>query len=125
VQNMAERLRKDIDSIRLSRGRQKLKNWELSPLGIKLLSALQGKKELDLSPNTLALTSLITQYVTKTAINATIMLHGITHSKELVDSFYKLGMGISYQNVLFLRDIWTMHNLEQCSVCSDEINEQV
>jgi len=49
------------------------------------------------------------------------MLHGITHSKELVDSFYKLEMG--HQNVLFLRDIWTMHDLEQCSVCSDEINE--
>ena len=32
-------------------------------------------------------------------------------------------MGISYPNVLFLRDIWTMHDLEQCSVCSDEINE--
>jgi len=32
-------------------------------------------------------------------------------------------MGISYPNVLFLRDIWTMHDLEQCSVCSDEINK--
>jgi len=51
------------------------------------------------------------------------MLHGITRSKELVNSFYKLGMGISYPNVLFLHNIWTMHDLEQCSVCSDEINE--
>ena len=32
-------------------------------------------------------------------------------------------MGIIYPNVLFLRDIWTMHDLEQCSVCYDEINE--
>jgi len=47
------------------------------------------------------------------------MLHGITHK----ESFYKLGMGISYPNVLFLCDIWTMHDLEQCSVCSDKINE--
>jgi len=31
-------------------------------------------------------------------------------------------MGISYPNVL-LRDIWTTHDLEQCFVCSDEINE--
>jgi len=60
---------------------------------------------------------------TTAAINATIMLHSITGSKELVDSFYKLGMGISYPNVLFLYDNWTMHDLEQCSVCSDEINE--
>jgi len=25
--------------------------------------------------------------------------------------------------VLFLCDIWTIHDLEHCSVCSDEINE--
>jgi len=37
--------------------------------------------------------------------------------------FYKVGKGISYSNVVFLRDIWTMHDLEQCFVCSDEINE--
>ena len=60
---------------------------------------------------------------TTTAINATITFHGITRSKELIDSFYKLGMGIIYPNVLFLREIWTMHDLEQCSVCYDEINE--
>jgi len=131
VQNVAERLRKNIDSIRVVPWPPKVEELEqeeeLPPLVIKLLSALQGKKGLDLSPNTLALASLITQYVTKkpttTAINATITLHGITRSKELVDSFYKLGMGISYPNVLFLRDIWTMHDLEQCSVCSEEIAE--
>jgi len=32
-------------------------------------------------------------------------------------------MEISYLNVLFLRDTWTMHDLEQCCVCSDEIND--
>jgi len=52
-----------------------------------------------------------------------ITLHGITRSKELVDSFYKLGMGISYANVLFLRDVWTMHDLEQCTVCANKISE--
>jgi len=36
---------------------------ELPPFIIKLLSALQGKKGLDLSPNTLALNSLTTQYI--------------------------------------------------------------
>ena len=39
----------------------------------------------------------------------------MTRSKELVDSFYKLGMGISYSNVLLLHDVWTMHDLERCS----------
>jgi len=110
MQNMAKLLRKDIDSIRVVPWPPKVEELEqeekLPPLIIKLLSALQGKKGLHLSPNTLALTSLITQYVTKkptiTAINSTITLHSITRSKELVDSFYKLGMGISYPNVLFL-----------------------
>ena len=45
------------------------------------------------------------------------------HSKELVDSYYKLGIGISYNNVLLPRDLWTMHDLERCSICSDEITE--
>ena len=94
----------------------------------KVVTTLQGKKGLDLSANTLALTSPITQYIchkkpTTTAINSTITLHGITHTKELVDSFYKLGMGISCANVPFLRDVWTMHDLEQCTVCAIEISE--
>ena len=44
-------------------------------------------------------------------------------SKQLVSSYYKLGMGISYLNVLLLRDVWTMHDIERCSVCFDEIAE--
>ena len=82
------------------------------------ISALRGKKGVYLSPRTLALTSFVTQYVTKqsttTAIYATIILHGMTHSKEFVDSYYRLGMGIRYSNVLLLRDVWTMHDLELC-----------
>ena len=31
-----------------------------------------------------------------------------TRSKELIDSFHKLGMGISYSNALILRDAWTL-----------------
>jgi len=47
----------------------------------------------------------------------------MTRSKELVDSYYKLGMEISYPNVFLLRDVWTMHDRERCSVCPDEIAE--
>jgi len=54
-----------------------------------------------------------------TALNVTVTLHGITRSQELVD-YLQAGNG---NQVVFLRDIWTMHDLEQCSVCSDEINE--
>ena len=93
---------------------------------LQLLSALLGKNPLSIHTS---LTSLITQYVskrpTRTAINATITLHGITRSKELVDSFYKLGMGISYSNVLLLHDVWTMHDLSRCSICPDAIAGKV
>lgn len=131
VRNVAERLRDDIKSVKIipwpPRVEELEEEEELSPLVVQLLSALKGKKGVDLCPSTLALTSIITQYATMqpttTAINATITLHGMTRSKELVDSFYKLGMGISYSNVLLLRDVWTMHDLQQCSVCPKEIAE--
>ncbi|KAK1894720.1 Serine/threonine-protein kinase ATG1 [Dissostichus eleginoides] len=131
VQNVAARLRDDVKSIKLvpwpPRVEELEEEEELPPLVLQLLSALQGKHGVDLSPSTLSLTSLITQYIIKrpttTAINATVTLHGLTRSKELVDSYYKLGMGISYPNVLLLRDVWTMHDLERCSVCPAEIAE--
>jgi hypothetical protein len=44
-------------------------------------------------------------------------------SKEHAESYYKLGMWISYRNVLLLRDFWTMQDLEQCSICPDRISE--
>ena len=46
-----------------------------------------------------------------------------TRSKELIDSFHKLGIGISYSNALILRDAWTLHDLDCCSVCPDAIGE--
>ena len=133
MRNVAKRLRDDINSVKHvpwpPRVEELEEEEELSPLMLQLLSALRGKKGVDLSPTTLSFTSLITQYVSKrptsTAINATITLHGMTRSKELVDSFYKLGMGISYLNVLLLHDVWTMHDLKRCSVCPDEIAEKV
>ena len=88
VRNVAEWLKDDIKSIKHvpwpSRVEKLEKEVELSPLLVQLLSALQGKKGVDLSPSTLCLASLITEYVTKqpttTTINATITLHGMTRS---------------------------------------------
>ena len=130
VQNMAEWLRKDIDSIRVVLWPPKveeLEQEELPPLIIKL-SALKGKKGLDISPNTLALTFFIPQYVSKkpttTAINATITLHGITGSKELIDSLYELGMGSLIQMCYFYVIFGLCMILNSTlHVCSDEINE--
>lgn len=68
VCNVAERFRDDIKSVELVSWPPRVEELEekqkLSPLLVKLLSALRGKKA-DLSPATLFLTSLIMQYVTK------------------------------------------------------------
>ena len=74
----------DIKSVKLIQWPQRVEELEeeeeLSPLIVKLLSALRSKKGGDLPPSTLSLTSLITQYATKqpttTAINDTITRHG-------------------------------------------------
>ena len=93
IHNVAERLREDIKQIKLVPWPPRVEELEeeetLSPLVLKLLSALRGKKGVDLSPCTLTLTSLLMQYVMKqpttTSINASITLHGMTRSKELID----------------------------------------
>ena len=131
ILNVAERLREDIKQIKFVPWPPRVEQLEdeenLSPYVLMLLSALRGKKRVDLSPCTLALTSLLMQYVMKkpttTSINASITLHGMTRSKELIDSFHKLGMGISYSDVLILRDTWTLYDLDCCSVCPDAIAE--
>ncbi len=131
IHNVAERLREDIKQIKLVPWPPRVEELEeeenRSPLVLRLLSALRGKKGVDLSPCTLTLTSLLMQYVMKqlttTSVNASITLHGRTRSKELIDSFHKLGNGISYSNVLILRDAWTLHDLDHCSVCPDAIAE--
>jgi len=127
INNVAEQLREDIKQIKFVPWPPRVEQLEEnSPLVLTLLSTLWGKKSVDLSPCTLSLTSLLMKYVMKqptTSINASITLHGITHSKELIDSFHKLGIGITYSNVLILQDAWTLHNLDSCSVCPDAIAE--
>ena len=86
IHNVAERLREDIKQIKLvlwpPRVEELEEEEELSPLILELLSALRGKKGVDLSPCTLTFTSLLMQYIMKqpttTSINASITLHGMT-----------------------------------------------
>ena len=100
---------------------------ELSPLLLKLVSSLSGKSEIDLSSKVLSLTSFLTQHIlgqpTKTSINASVTLHGITRSKELVENNARLGLGIPYQKVLILRDTWALRDLQGDYKCPAEIAE--
>ena len=99
VQNVARRLRDDTTSIKHVPWPPRVEELdeELSPLLLQLLSALRGKKGVDLSPSTLSLTSLIMQYITTrpttTAINATITLHGMTQQQRACRLLLQAGHG--------------------------------
>ena len=41
-----------------------------------------------------------------------VTLHDITRTKELVEIFYKQEFGITYADILHLRDFWTLCDLE-------------
>ena len=95
----------------------------LNPLLIEFLSCLRTPKVssperdlLVLSPAS-GLTSFITKHRTKILINNSLTLHGIPRSKELVEIFCKQGFGISYADILHLRDWWKLCDLENASIC--------
>ena len=95
----------------------------LNPLLIEFLSCLRTPKGssperdlLVLSPAS-GLTSFITKHRTKILINNSLTLHGIARSKELVEIFCKQGFGISYAEILHLRDWWKVCDLENASIC--------
>lgn len=48
-------------------------------------------------------------------------LHGLTRSKELVNTLHKFGASVG--SVLLLRYAWALHDLEKCSECPNEIAE--
>lgn len=45
-------------------------------------------------------------------MNVSVMLHGLTKSREVVDIMHKDGLGISYNDVLVLRDFWVASDLK-------------
>ena len=90
---------------------------ELDPLLVEFVRFLKKLKvkSLESDPRVLsllsALTSFITKRRTKTLINNTVTIHGITRSKELVQIYHKQGFGVSYDNFLYLRDCWALCDL--------------
>ena len=59
---------------------------------------------------------MITYYVTgqhtTTAINLGINLHGMTRSKDLVETLHKSGVCISYADAFLLHDYWALKDLD-------------
>lgn len=55
----------------------------------------------------------ITRQSTATVINLGVNVHGITWSKDLVDTLHKSGVCISYADTLLLYDHWALMDVEK------------
>jgi len=91
---------------------------ELSELLLKLITWLKhpDRSAVDESPPVRSIASIITSYITgkRTTfeINLSALLHGLTKSEEIVDLMHKDGLGISYNDVLMLRDFRVVNDLK-------------
>ena len=84
-----------------------------------------GRIAEDYSLEIIALASMITKYVTgprtMTTCYLSVDVHGLTKNKELVHVLHKLGLGISYKDVLLVYDAWAVHDLQLSSSCPYEL----
>ena len=100
---------------------------EYIELIMKLITWLKypNKKVVDESPRVRTISSILTSYVTgkRTAFatNLSVMIHGMTKSRELIDILHKEGIGISYNDVLMVRDFWAVNDLKHSSDCPFEL----
>ncbi len=100
---------------------------ELCELLLKLLTWLKQpmRKSVDISPTTLSLASMITYHITgqrtTTSINLGVNVHGMTRSKDLVETLHRSGVCISYADTLLLYDHWALMDAEASATCPHEI----
>ena len=103
------------------------RNENLSDLLVKLITWLKCPSmcAVDDSPVVRSIASLLTSYITgkRTAfkVNISVMLHGLAKSREVVDIMHKAGLGISYNDVLMLRDFWVVNDLKCSLNCPFEL----
>ena len=73
-----------------------------------------SSESIDYSPGISSLASFLTGYMknkpTLTAINLSVISHGLTKNKELIEFLYKHEIGISCKSVLMLCDFWTYND---------------
>ena len=98
-----------------------LEEESVNQLLVKLLSAMKkkhGHKELleEDNPVLHVLTSLITYFIarikTLNSVKLTVVIHGMTRSKEFIDILHRCGVCISYSDLLFLHAIWALRDVE-------------
>ena len=94
---------------------------------VQLLSWLKQpkRKNPDLSPEALSLASMITYYVTgsrtSTVVNMGVTVHGMTGSKQLVETLHKTGASISYADTMPVYDYWALMDVTASATCPPAI----
>ena len=121
LKNVASRLNNDIHNSKTMPWPVFIPDLEKteksSELLMKLITLLKtpNKKDIDSSPRVKAIASILTYYITANrtefTTNLSIMVHGLTKSRELIDIMHKEGLGISYNDVMMLRDLWAINDL--------------
>ena len=106
-----------------------LEKESVSQVLLKLLSTMKmkhGHKELSEKDNPVLrlLASLITYFTTGkgtlTSVNVTVVIHGMTRSKEVIDMLQKCEICIIYNNLLLLHAIWALRDAETSKTCPSE-----
>lgn len=131
VKNVAGRLRDQIIKTKTVPWPPYLHELEadedLNDLLLKLITWLKHptKSEVDDKPPVRSIASILTSYITgrRTAFktNLAVLLHGLAKSREMVDILHKDGLGISYNDVLMLRDFWAVNDLKHSTECPFEL----
>ena len=96
---------------------------DLSELLLKLVTWMKHPymSTIDDCTTVCSIASILTSYITgkRTTFktNISVMLHGLAKSREVVDIMHKDGLGISYSDVLMLRDFWVVNDLKHSLNC--------
>ena len=133
VRNVATRLREQViktSTVPWPPYIQELEEDEnLIELLLKLITWLKHSNSCtaDATPSVRAIASILTSYVTgkRTTFetNLSVLLHGMTESREIIDILHKDGLGIRYNDVLMLRDFWVVNDLKHSTDCPFELAE--
>ena len=67
--------------------------------------------------------TLVTKDKSQLKTTFSLLLHGLTRSKELVNVASDLDIAILYHNVLYLHECWALDEFERQPVCPAEIAE--
>ena len=65
--------------------------------------------------------SFITSKRTPFKVNLSVLIHGLTRSREIIDLMKKFSLCVSYADVLALYDTWAQHDIEENQVCPEEL----